>query len=56
MDNAASPRLPYVWDYDIDEGMFRAILAGEVSLGRRAAMRLLEYMPYCEMMRLLGGA
>ncbi|MDA0245295.1 MAG: hypothetical protein OT477_17910 [Chloroflexi bacterium] len=49
MDNAASPRLPYVWDYDIDEATFHAILAGEVTLGRLnrdwAAVRLLEYAP-----------
>ena len=58
MDNAASPRLSYVWDYDIDEVTFRAILAGEVTLGRLdrdwAAVRLLEYAPYPEMVRLLG--
>ncbi len=51
-------RLPYVWDYDIDEPLFRAILAGEVTLGRLdrdwAAVRLLEYAPYPDIVRLLG--
>ena len=52
------PKLPYVWDYDIDEATFRAILAGERQLGRLgrdwAAVRLLEYAPYVEIIRLLG--
>ncbi len=51
-------RLPYVWDYDIDEAQFRAILSGEISLGRLgrdwAAVRLLEYAPYPDIVRLLG--
>ncbi len=51
-------RLPYVWDYNIDEAQFRAILSGEVSLGRLdrdwAAVRLLEYAPYPDIVRLLG--
>lgn len=51
-------RLPYVWDYDIDEAQFRAILAGEVTLGRLnqdwATVRLLEYAPYPDIVRLLG--
>ncbi|OGR90488.1 MAG: hypothetical protein A2V88_13055 [Elusimicrobia bacterium RBG_16_66_12] len=62
MPNAAreqtTPRLPYVWDYDIDESQFRALLAGELRLGRLdqrwAAVRLLEYAPYREIIRLLG--
>jgi hypothetical protein len=53
-----SSQLPYVWDYDIDETTFRAILAGEFRLGRLdrdwAATRLLEYAPYPEIIRLLG--
>lgn len=51
-------RLPYVWDYDIDADQFRAILAGQMTLGRLnrewAAVRLLEYAPYPEIVRLLG--
>ena len=43
MNALTSSRLPYVWDYDIDEATFHAILAGEVTLGRLAAVRLLEY-------------
>ena len=27
-------RLPYVWDYDIDEAMFDAMPAGEFTWGR----------------------
>lgn len=51
-------RLPYVWDYAIDEDTFRAILAGDIQVGRLdrdwAATRLLEYAPYAEIIRLLG--
>ena len=51
-------RLPYVWDYDIDEAQFREMLAGRLTIGRLdrdwAATRLLEYAPYPEIVRLLG--
>ncbi|NUQ38021.1 MAG: hypothetical protein HUU23_09535 [Caldilineales bacterium] len=51
-------RLPYVWDYDIDEAMFDAMLAGELTWGRLdrdwAAVRLLEYAPYPEIVQKLG--
>ena len=51
-------RLPYLWDYDIDEAQFRAMLAGELALGRSdrdwAAVRLLEYAGYSEVVELLG--
>ncbi|HYD47963.1 MAG TPA: hypothetical protein VEB21_06440 [Terriglobales bacterium] len=51
-------RLSYVWDYDIDEQQFHALLAGELRLGRLdrdwAAVRLLEHAPYREVVRLLG--
>ena len=50
--------LPYVWDYDIDEVLFQALLDGKQTLGRLdadwAAMRLLEYASYPEIVRLLG--
>lgn len=51
-------RLPYVWDYDIDEATFSDLLAGRLTLGRLnrdwAAVRLLEYAPYREIVRVLG--
>jgi hypothetical protein len=51
-------RLPFVWDYDIDEDRFRGLLAGETALGRLdrdwAATRLIEYAPYREIVRFLG--
>jgi hypothetical protein len=51
-------RLPYVWDYEIDEAQFRNLLDGTITLGRLnrdwAAIRLLEYAPYPEIIRLLG--
>jgi hypothetical protein len=51
-------RLPYVWDYDIDQAQFQEILAGRRVIGRLdrdwAARRLLEYAPYEEIIRLIG--
>jgi len=51
-------RLSYVWDYDIDEETFAQILAGTRTLGRLdrdwAALRLLEYAPYPEIVAMLG--
>ncbi len=53
-----SGKLPYVWDYDIDETQFRQMLAGRLTLGRLgrdwAAVRLLDHAPYSEIIRLLG--
>lgn len=53
-----SKRLPYVWDYDIGEDLFLEILSGRKKVGRLdrrwAAVRLLEYGPYAEIVRLLG--
>ena len=50
--------LPYVWDYNIDEAQFRSILDGKTTLGRLdndwVAIRLIEYAPYEEIIRLLG--
>jgi hypothetical protein len=55
---ASSRRSSYVWDYDIDEAQFLDILAGRLTIGRLdrdwAAVRLLEYAPYPEIVRLLG--
>jgi len=43
-------RLPWVWDYEIDELELRALPAGERTIGRLdqhwAAVRLLEYGSY----------
>lgn len=51
-------RLPFVWDYDMTEAQFSALLRGEIRLGRLnqdwAALRLLEYAPYRDIIRLLG--
>lgn len=51
-------KLAYIWDYDIDEDKLRGILAGETTMGkldkRWATIRLLEYAPYHEIVRLLG--
>lgn len=59
-ENSHSRSLPYVWDYDIDENEFRRILDGEIERGRLdrnwAAVRLLEYASYPEIIRLLGFA
>ena len=50
--------LVYIWDYDLDEDQFRALLDGKNTIGRLdsdwAALRLLEYAPYPEIIRLLG--
>lgn len=53
-----SKRLWYVWDYEIDADTFQAMLDGEVTLGRLdrdwAAVRLLNYAPYSEIVHRLG--
>ena len=53
-----SSRLPYVWDYEINETQFYEILHNRLTLGRLdqdwAAVRLLEYASYPEIVRLLG--
>lgn len=50
--------LPFVWDYDIDEEDFVDLLDGKRRYGRLdrdwAAIRLLNYAPYSEIIRLLG--
>ena len=57
-NRAMSNRIAFVWDYDIDEAQFRALLSGELTMGRLnrdwAAIRLLEYGAYAEIVRLLG--
>ena len=53
-----SSRLPYIWDYDIDQDQLRQMLEGNLTMGRLgrdwAAVRLLEHAPYREVVRLLG--
>lgn len=50
--------LPYLWDYDLDESDFQALLEGRASFGRLdrdwAAVRLIEYAPYREIVQRLG--
>jgi len=51
-------RLSYVWDYDIDEARFRALLTGREVMGRLdrdwAAARLLDHAPWREIRRMLS--
>jgi hypothetical protein len=51
-------RLPWVWDYNLDAEEFDNLLAGRITFGRLdrdwAAVRLLEYAPYADIVRLLG--
>ena len=50
--------VPYLWDYDISEAQFRNLLEGKISIGRLdsdwAAIRLLDYAPYPDIIHLLG--
>ena len=52
------PKLPYLWDYDIDEEKFKEILKGKTTIGRLdwkwAMIRLMEYAPYDEIIRQIG--
>ena len=41
--------LTYVWDYDIDEQTFLDMVQG-----KKAIVRLLEYAPYDDIIRLVG--
>jgi hypothetical protein len=54
----SSTRLPFIWDYDVEEEQFRRLLSGDLTLGRLdrrwAAIRLLEYATYRDIVRLLG--
>lgn len=54
----APQRLPYLWDYDLDQNQFQEILEGRREVGRLnqdwAARRLLEYAPYEEIIRMIG--
>ncbi len=50
-------KTPWLWDYDIRPEQFREILEGRLTIGRLdsqwAAIRLLEYAPYGDIVRLL---
>ena len=54
----ATSRLSFVWDYDLDESEFKALLEGRKTRSRLdrnwAAVRLLEYASYPEIRRLLS--
>jgi hypothetical protein len=51
-------RARYVWDYDISEQQFDALLAGKAAMGRLdrawAAARLIDSAPYEEVVRRIG--
>lgn len=51
-------RARYVWDYDISQDEFDAILEGRLTKGHLdrdwASVRLIEWAPYKEMIRILG--
>ncbi len=59
-DRLPTNKPPYIWDYDIDEATFQAILTGQQQVGRLdqdwATIRLLEYGSYADIVRLLGFA
>ena len=50
--------LSIIWDYDLDETQFCDLLDGKQTIGRLdsdwAAIRLLDYTSYPEIVRLLG--
>ncbi len=50
--------MPWLWDYAIDSAKFDEILSGRLSLGGLdrdwAAVRLIEYAPYDEIIRRIG--
>lgn len=54
----ARSRVPWVWDYDLDEEEFARLLSGELKRGTLdqdwAMVRLLEYAPYREIVRRVG--
>lgn len=54
----ATSRPSFLWDYDLDEGDFRALLERRKTMGRldrnSAAVRLLEYASYPEIRRRLS--
>lgn len=57
---ALAMRARYVWDYDIDEQEFDALLSGKAVVGRLdrawAAARLIDSAPYEEVVSRIGFA
>lgn len=57
-EDAGQERPPYVWDYNISESQFLALLRGELVLGRLdqawAAVRIIEYASYADIRELIG--
>ena len=55
---ASSRRLPGVWDYDLDAADFQALVDGTRTIGSLdrtwAVVRLLEYAPWPDIVRILG--
>lgn len=53
-----STRPTYLWDYDLNEAQFADLLSGRDTIGSLdqdwATLRVLEYAPYREIIRLLG--
>lgn len=51
-------RLPWVWDYDVSATDFQALVDGRRTIGSLdrtwAVVRLLEYAPWPEIVRILG--
>lgn len=58
LTRVSAPCYSFVWDYDLDEGDFKALLEGRKTVSRLdrnwAAVRLLEYASYPEIRRLLS--
>ena len=58
LQQTMSKRIAFIWDYDIDEEKLQSLLSGSVTIGRLnkrwALLRLLEYAPYSEIIRLIG--
>jgi len=54
----AGSRVPWMWDYDLDEDQFSRLVSGELTAGPLdrdwAVVRLLEYAPYSEIRRRLS--
>lgn len=60
LDVDRPPRLPWLWDYDLDEATFTSLLNGDGDdvvppLDRDwAAVRLIEYAPWIDIVRRIG--
>ena len=51
-------RIAYIWDYDIDDEKLNSLLSGRLTIGRLdkrwAQLRLLEYAPFADIIKLIG--